>query len=70
MSSAHDCKDCNERYNSCKCVKPPLGLLSKKIWQSIRAQDIREAVKRYRDVSMDFPVDWLLELMEIENGDN
>lgn len=67
MSSGHDCKSCNERYNSCKCIEPPLGVMPKKIWQSIRAQDIREARHRYAMAGVSFPVEWVLELWEIEN---
>ena len=46
--------------------KPPVGLRPRWLVLSDRADEIRAAIKRYDEQALICPVDWVLELQEIE----
>lgn len=46
--------------------KPPLGLTPRKIWDRMRAEEIKAAIDRYTKVGALIPLDWAIELHEIE----
>lgn len=51
--------------DSKKYVKPPLGLMSRRIWLEHRMAAINEAMGRYIEVGKPIPNDWINELSEI-----
>jgi len=44
--------------------KAPIGIISKNIWESIRFQELREAIKRYLDADLQIPIQWIDEYNE------
>jgi len=48
-----------------KGVKPPLGLVPKKITLELRLKEINEAIKRYLKANKVIPSDWIDERSEI-----
>lgn len=46
-------------------MKPPLGITPRSIFETHRAQEIVEAMKRYFDEGLSVPDEWINELVEI-----
>lgn len=46
-------------------LKPPIGLLPKKIWLENRVKEINEAIKRYIDSNVSIDPNWIQERNEI-----
>lgn len=51
-------------YHRPRKTAPPLGLLPRKFWIENRADDILEAMERYRRGTYSIPVEWVEELAE------
>lgn len=47
-------------------VKPPIGLKPRKIHIQLRINEIVEAMKRYNEAMMAFPIEWTQELFELQ----
>lgn len=41
---------------------PPLGLIPESQWQELRMWEIIDALQRYRDANVAYPLEWLQEL--------
>lgn len=48
-------------------IKPPLGLMPKKLFLEQRFENIKEAIERYVKADKEIPNDWLDEYEEILN---
>lgn len=48
-------------------IKPPLGLMPKRLFLEQRFEDIKEAIERYVKANMEIPTEWLDEYEEILN---
>jgi len=50
-------------------MKPPIGIIRKEIWEyqlkQQRLVDLYAALKRYLDVDMNIPPEWIAELHEL-----
>ena len=46
-------------------VKPPLGIIPKKIWKEQRLGDLRDAIDRYLEANQRVPVEWIEEYNEL-----
>ena len=44
---------------------PPLGIKPKFIWDSMRIQDILDAMERFADAQKPVPVEWVTELRDL-----
>jgi hypothetical protein len=47
-------------------IKPPLGLMPKKLFLEQRFENIKEAIERYVKANMEIPTEWLDEYVEIQ----
>ena len=56
-----------EKKSNEAATKAPLGLRPRHIVESLRMQEILEACHRYSQAGVAIPIDWLLELEEL-NG--
>tara|TARA_R110000803_G_scaffold184688_1_gene247026 strand:+ start:222 stop:398 length:177 start_codon:yes stop_codon:yes gene_type:complete len=41
-----------------KIIKPPIGIEPKNVWESIRFNNLKEAMIRYLDAGLDLPDEW------------
>lgn len=41
--------------------KPPIGIMSKKLWQEKRIEELKEAILRYIDSNTKVPIEWIEE---------
>jgi hypothetical protein len=41
-----------------KIKKPPIGIVPKNIWKSIRFNNLKEAMIRYLDAGLELPNEW------------
>ena len=48
------------------CIKPPIGLTPRFIWNLDRIQKITEAIQRYVNAKKDIPYKWIVELAELQ----
>jgi len=48
-----------------RLVKPPLGIIPKKIWKEQRLGDLRDAVERYLEANQRVPIEWIKEYNEL-----
>lgn len=46
-------------------TKPPIGLTPKRIWLSIRFNDIKSAIERYTSENHTIPIEWIEEYNEL-----
>ena len=46
-------------------IKPPIEVMPKRIWQQNRLQDLRLAIKRYKEGGFDVPPEWFQEAYEL-----
>ncbi len=46
-------------------MKPPLGIMSRDIWDAVRLENLAAAVERYRAAGLPIPVAWEIEQIEI-----
>lgn len=44
--------------------KPPLGIMPKCVWKSIRDKELNEAINRYHDAGLPIPIEWIEEYNE------
>lgn len=44
----------------------PLGLVPREMWQELRKADIIAAMKRFREVNKEIPLEWIDELLDYE----
>lgn len=44
--------------------KPPLGIMPKNIWESIRFNELQMAINRYLDDQLPIPLEWIEEYNE------
>ena len=50
--------------------KPPLGIMPRKMHDSIRAKNLLDAMLRYSKANMCIPIEWLEEFKQLDsNGD-
>lgn len=47
--------------------KPPIGIMPKNVWESIRYNDLIAAIKRYLDANLPMPIEWLNEYNDFSN---
>jgi hypothetical protein len=47
--------------------KPPLGVMPKKICQEKRYNDLKEAIRRYKDAGLEVPKEWIEESEHLAN---
>lgn len=48
-----------------KVKKPPIGLMPKRIWLSMRFNDIKSAIERYTADNHTIPIEWIEEYNEL-----
>lgn len=48
-----------------KKVKPPIGLIPKRLWLSMRFNDIKSAIERYMADNHTIPIEWIEEYNEL-----
>lgn len=46
-------------------VKPPIGLTPKRIWLSMRFNDIKSAIERFMADNHTIPIEWIEEYNEL-----
>lgn len=46
-------------------VKPPLGVIPKKIWKKQRLEELRGAVERYLEANQRIPIEWIEEYNQL-----
>lgn len=46
-------------------VKPPLGVIPKKIWKEQRLRELRDAVGRYLEANQIVPIEWIEEYNQL-----
>lgn len=44
--------------------KPPIGLMHKNIWESMRFAELQDAIRRYLNANMALPEKWVEEYNE------
>jgi hypothetical protein len=62
------CKDksgCVEYVNEDIKPKPPLGIMSRSIWNSKRLDDLNSAINRYYETGFKVPIEWLEEYSDL-----
>lgn len=62
------CKDsdeCVEYVPIQTYIKPPLGIEPKDIWIKKRFQDLKDAISRYNNASLEIPMEWIDEYNEL-----
>ena len=47
-----------------KIKRPPIGIEPKNVWESIRFNNLKEAMSRYLDAGLDLPEKWTEEYNE------
>lgn len=50
-----------------EAVKPPLGIVPRRIFDRDRLTDLIKVVDRYNEAQKDIPLEWVMEMMEIIN---
>lgn len=50
-----------------KSIKPPIGIIPKKLWQEQRLSELAAAIIRYLDAGKFPPEEWLDEFDELES---
>ena len=48
-----------------EAIKPPIGLIPKRVRERERLNEIREAIVRYYDAEMEMPIKWIEEYNEL-----
>jgi hypothetical protein len=56
-----ECSKCGESWHA----KPPLGVMSRKLWDEQRANDLAAAIARYTTAGFRVPVEWIEEYNEL-----
>jgi len=46
-------------------TKPPIGLMPRWLHDEIRAEEIQEAIRRYRVADYPIPIEWVEELKDL-----
>ena len=48
-------------------TKPPIGVMSREMWNRQRRKDLADAMARYLEAGMKIPVEWIEEYNEIND---
>lgn len=49
-------------------IKPPIGIMPRKMWDKQRQKDLADAMFRYLEAGMKIPAEWIEEYNEISDG--
>ena len=52
---------------STEAIKPPLGVMPRKMWDKQRQKDLADAMFRYLETGMKIPAEWIEEYNEIND---
>ena len=52
---------------STEAIKPPLGVMPRKMWDKQRQKDLADAIFRYLETGMKIPAEWIEEYNEISD---
>lgn len=47
------------------CIKPPIGLSSRRLWLEDRFKEVSDAINRYKDAGMIVPTEWYEEFFQL-----
>lgn len=59
--------DFKNKENMCIAIKPPIGIMSRDMWDRERQKDLADAMKRYLEAGMKIPAEWIKEYNEISD---
>ena len=65
LSADHWCCELNVARKKSKSIKPPLGIIPRKLWIDERILDLNSAILRYKEAGKEWPKEWDEESIEL-----